>query len=395
MATTTLLRGGRIAGATTTDLLIRDGLFAEVGPDLSAPPDSETLELDGRLVLPGLVDAHCHLDKTLFGGPWVPHPAGDSLADRIRTERSRRAEYGVPDVVRIVALLETMVAAGTTYVRSHTDVAPELGMRGVEAVREATARLDGRVTVQHVAFPQYGVLGEPHTADLLDRALASGVEVVGGIDPAGLDGDPVGHLEVVFGLAAKHGAQVDLHLHDGGSLGRWELGLVCDFTDRFGMAGRVAVSHAYALGEAQHGEQQRLAERLAASGVAIVTAAVYDFPVAPVRVLRAAGVVVACGHDGIRDLWGPYGTGDMLDRAHHLAYRNTFRKDDDIALALDAATAGAAAALGLASYGLVVGAGADLVAVRADSAAEAVVTRPERDLVMKGGRVVAQAGVIV
>lgn len=395
MTRTVLVRGGRTAGGTTTDLLVRGGVFAEIGPNLAAPAASEIVELDGCLVLPGLVDAHCHLDKTLFGGPWVPHPAADSLADRIRSERSRRTEYGVPDVVRIVALLETMVAAGTTYVRSHIDIAPELGMGGVEAVREATARLDGRVTVQHVAFPQYGVLGEPGTAELLERALAEGVEVVGGIDPAGMDGDPVRHLEVVFDLAAKHGAWVDLHLHDGGSLGTWELGLVCDFTDRYGMAGRVAVSHAYALGEAPHDEQQRLAERLAASGVAIVTAAVYDFPVAPVRVLRDAGVVVACGHDGIRDLWGPYGTGDMLDRAQHLAYRNTFRRDDDIALALEAATSGAAAALGLASYGLVVGASADLVAVRAGSAAEAVVTRPERDLVMKGGRVVAQRGEIV
>jgi cytosine/creatinine deaminase len=197
----------------------------------------------------------------------------------------------------------------------------------------------------------------------MDQALAEGVEVVGGIDPAGMDGDPVRHLDVVFDLAVRHRASVDLHLHDEGSLGTWELELICDYTERCGMAGRVAVSHAYGLGEASPAEQDRLAQRLAGAGVSITTAAVYSFPVAPLRRLRATGVNVACGHDGIRDLWGPYGTGDMLDRAMHLAYRSTLRRDDDIALALEAATHGGAATLGLTSYGLSVGAPADLVVV--------------------------------
>ena len=71
--------------------------------------------------------------------------------------------------------------------------------------------------------------------------------MIGGIDPAGMDRDPVRHLDVVFGLAERHGAGVDIHLHDGGSLGAWELGLICGaHRDASGCGGRVAVSHAYA-----------------------------------------------------------------------------------------------------------------------------------------------------
>jgi cytosine deaminase len=377
------------------DILVRAGTFAEIGTDLAAPPGADIVDLGGQLILPGLVDAHCHLDKTLYGGPWVPHLARDSLGDRIRTERAKRLELGVPNVDRITALLETMVTGGTAYVRSHIDIAPELGLTGVAAVREASARLGDRVTVELVAFPQYGILREPGTAELMDQALAEGVDVVGGIDPAGMDGDPVRHLEVVFDLAARHDVCVDLHLHDEGSLGIWELELICDFTERYGRTGRVAVSHAYGLGEASPVEQDRLAERLAETGVSITTAAVYSFAVAPVRRLRAAGVIVACGHDGIRDLWGPYGTGDMLDRAMHLAYRSAFRRDEDIALALEAATYGGATTIGLTDYGLRVGASADLVVVSAETAAAAVVTRPVRGLVMTGGRIVARGGALV
>ncbi|HYJ66460.1 MAG TPA: amidohydrolase [Nocardioidaceae bacterium] len=395
---TLLLRGGRPWGHDApTDVFVQDGVIRSIGPS----DDAADVEVDaaGRLILPGLVDAHCHLDKTLFGGPWVPHPASDALADRIATERRLRSELGIPDVERITDLLTAMVAGGTTSTRSHVDVAPELGLTGVEAVREAIGRIGGRIDVQLVAFPQYGILSAPRTAELMETALADGVEGVGGIDPAGMDGDPARHLDIVFDLAERHGAMVDIHLHDGGSLGVWELELICERTSALGLHGRVAVSHAYALGQATPAEQDRVAERIAGAGVTITTAAVYDFPVAPVKRLRAAGANVACGHDGIRDLWGPYGSGDMLDRTMHLAYRNTFRRDDDIELALEAATHGGAVAIGRRPYGetrdpIAVGDPADLVVVPASTPAEAVVARPTRDLVVKGGRVVARDGVL-
>ena len=390
-----LLRSCRLWGRDDpADVLVRDGAIAAIGPRVDAP-DADAVDLAGRLVLPGLVEAHCHLDKTLWGGPWVPHSAGDALADRIANDRRRRRELGIPNPDNIAALLEHMVAAGTTYVRSHTDVDPEVGLDGVDAVRSAVARLDGRVHVEQVAFPQHGLLTNPGTAELLEEALRKGVETVGGIDPAGVDRDPVRHLDVLFDLAARYGAGIDVHLHDPGELGAWELELIVERTRDTGLAGRVTVSHAYGFSQLDAVHQDRLIERLAEAGVTLVTAAVYSFPVPPIKRLRAAGVNVACGHDGICDLWGPYGSGDMLERAMHLAYRSTFRRDEDIELALVAATYGGARALGIQGYGLEVGAVADLVVVAARTPAEAVVTRPPRDLVLKAGRPVARAGQLV
>jgi cytosine deaminase len=264
----------------------------------------------------------------------------------------------------------------------------------VEAVRTAAERLAGRVTVEQVAFPQHGVLTNPGTAELLEEALRSGVPCVGGIDPAGMDRDPLGQLGVILGLAERHACRVDIHLHDPGSLGVWELELIADRTRRHGLGGRVAVSHAYGFSEAGAGVQDRVIEQLAGAGVSLVTAAVYSFPVPPIKRLRAAGVDVACGHDGIRDLWGPYGSGAMLERAMHVAYRSTFRRDEDIEIALEAATYGGAAVLGIGSYGLKAGDRADLVLVDAGAPAEAVVTHPTPAAVLKGGRVVARDGVL-
>ncbi|MDQ7810243.1 amidohydrolase [Amycolatopsis sp. A133] len=400
-----LLRDGRPWGTGgRADILVSDGVVAGLGPGLDAG-DAEVVDLGGRLVLPGLVEAHCHLDKTLYGGPWRPHSAGPALADRIADERVRRAELGLPDPARVSALLEAMAAAGTTHVRTHTDVysgipgvrtagapvgAAGTGLTGVEVVRDVAARLAGRITVEQVAFPQSGILTNPGTAALLEEAIKLGVSAVGGIDPAGMDRDPVRHLDVVFGLAERHGVRIDLHLHDPGSLGVFELELITERTRAAGLAGRVTVSHAYALGQADAATQDRLAAGLAEAGITITTAAVFDFPVPPVKKLREAGVNVACGHDDIRDLWSPYGSGDLLERAMHLAYRSTFRRDEDIELALEAVTYGGARALGLAGYGLTEGAPADLVVVDAETPAHAVVTRPPRDLVVKAGHIVSR-----
>ncbi|NUP66602.1 MAG: cytosine deaminase, partial [Nonomuraea sp.] len=126
--TDVLLRGGRLWGlASPADLLVRDGRIHRVGHGLDAP-GALVADVSGQLVLPGLVEAHCHLDKTLFGGPWVPHSAGDSLAGRIGNDLGRRAELGVPSAERAGALLARMSAAGTTHVRTHTDIDPQVGL---------------------------------------------------------------------------------------------------------------------------------------------------------------------------------------------------------------------------------------------------------------------------
>nr|MDT0656438.1 dihydroorotase [Micromonospora sp. DSM 115978] len=57
---TYLIRGARILGADPTDLLIHDGVVAEVGTKLT-PARARIVEADGLVALPGLVDLHTHL----------------------------------------------------------------------------------------------------------------------------------------------------------------------------------------------------------------------------------------------------------------------------------------------------------------------------------------------
>lgn len=386
-----LVRSVRPAGGALTDVLVDGGRIAALGP-ASAPRDVEVIDGAGALLLPGLVDAHCHVDKTLWGRPWVPHSAGPTLASKIGNERRRRDEFGLPSADNATALIATMVAAGTSYIRTHTDVDPDRGLAGIDAVNEAAERHRHRVTVEQVAFPQAGLLTRPGTLELLEKAAAAGVANIGGIDPAGYDRDPCAHLDAIFDIAARHGCGIDIHLHDEGTLGAWQFELIIERTKRYGLPGRVTISHAFGICGLDPDWQQRLIDGLAEQDISLATAAVFDAPVPPLRELHAAGANLACGHDGIRDLWSPYGTGDMLDRAMQVAYRSEFRTDPDIELALHAATHGGAHALRVPEYGLQPGCHADFFLVDAPTPAAAVVTHPPRSLVVKRGRVVARDG---
>ena len=222
-----------------------------------------------------------------------------------------------------------------------------------------------------------------------------GADLVGGIDPANFDRDVERHLDVVFGIAQKRGVDVDIHLHDAGTLGAFEIEQIAARTRALGMAGHVAISHAYALGDITADTVKRVAEVLAKSGVAIMTNAPGSRPFPPVALLRDAGVTVFSGNDNIRDSWWPYGDGDMLGRATTIGYRSGFYTDDELKIAFDVVTEAGARALRLEGYGLRVGSKADFVTLEAEHVPEAVVAVPGGRSVYKNGKLVALNGEVV
>lgn len=384
-----------LGGAAATVTVSGDRIAAVVTG--AAPSDGAPVE-DGQglLLLPGFVEGHTHLDKTTFHQPdWLVNEVGPRIVDKIDTEREWRARTGHDAGAASLAMARAFLAAGTTRIRSHVDVDTLAGTRHVERVLETRAAMDGLQEIQIVAFPQSGILGRQGTEAALDAALSLGADIVGGLDPCAIERDPVKHLDIVFGLAEKHGKPVDIHLHEPGSMGAFSLELILERTCALGMEGKVVVSHAFCLGDIAERERDGLLAQMAQLGVAIATTAPASRPVPLVAPCRAAGVTIFGGNDGIRDTWTPYGSPDMLERAMLVGLRNNFRRDDEIALAFDCVSGAGAKGCGFADYGLAPGSRADLVLVDARSLAEAVVARPVRRLVVSGGRVAARDGALV
>ena len=362
----------RLIDGARVDLTIAAGRIAAITPHAGGRGDTH---LAGALLLPGLIEGHVHLDKTLMGLPWRPHAAAPNVQGRIEHERENRASLG-PVQPRARALLARMIANGTTALRTHTDIDDACGLANFHAVLEVATEFRAILPIEIVAFPQSGIVTRPGVAGLLDAALREGADLVGGLDPATIDGDASGHLDIVFALAARHGKGIDIHLHDRDPGGNAQLRDIAARSHAAGMHGRVTVSHAFSLGTDDADDFSRTADALAHGGVAILTSAPGPIAMPPVKPLRARGVTIFGGNDNIRDLWSPWGNGDMLERAWMIAQRQGFRSDEDLAIAFDVCTAAGARMLGLPEHGIHVGARADFVAVPAETLAEAIAERP-------------------
>ena len=390
-------------GRGLVDIVIRRGRIAGIEPSVAAAPEREAnqppgvvnlIDATGCLALPGLVDAHAHLDKTLWGTPWRPHSAGPSLRDRIDDERRVLGELGLSPELQSARVLRRMVACGTTHVRSHVDVGPEVGLTNLHGLQAMREQHHDVIDIEIVAFPQTGVAIAPGTLELLEDAVRDGAEAIGGLDPIGVDGDPKAQLDGIFAIAARHGCGIDIHLHDRGEAGAVTIEMIAERSAALGLAGRVAISHAFCLGTLEPARLGAIVRLLVDQDIAVMThAPAGGMPFPPVRLLHEHGVRLFTGSDGVRDCWSPLNNGDMLERAYLIAYCSGFRDDAGIALALHMATHGGAQVMGCSDYGLQVGATADLVLVEAESAAEAVVFHPPRRWVLKAGRIVARDGV--
>ncbi|MEV4144626.1 amidohydrolase family protein [Amycolatopsis sp. NPDC049691] len=383
-------------GGERSDVELSGDRIAAVRPHSPGAP--ATLDGRGRLLFPAFSDVHVHLDSTRIGLPFRPHTGGPGVVAMMTNDRENWRSAEVPLPERVAGTLERMIAHGTTRVRSYAQVDVDCRLEKLDAVLAAREKFAAQAEVQVMAFAQAGILREPGTLELLDAAMRAGATVIGGIDPCTLDRDPKGHLDAVFGLAEKHQAEVDIHLHEPGHLGLFSTDLVIERVRALDMRGKVTMSHAYDLGSISESVSRRVIDDFAALDIAMTTVAPSAAGQLSLLDLVAAGVRVGLGEDGQRDYWSPYGNCDLLDRTWQLAFTRGFRRDADIELALAVATMGGASIMShdvprLAGVsdrpGLAVGDRADLVLVDGETPTSAVMDRGKDRTVVHNGIVVA------
>lgn len=375
------------------DWLLEQGKIVARAATLPAPTADCTV-IDGRgfQLFPGLVDGHAHIDKSVWGRDWYHNDVPRDLTAIIANERDYRRNQQ-PDIqLQSERIVRECISHGTAFIRSHIDIDNECGLNNLAGVLATKETLRGQVDIETVAFPQSGILRSPGTEALLEKALQMGADLIGGLDPCSYEKDPVKHLDIIFRLATKYGKGVDIHLHELGELGAFSTELIINRTREYGLAGKVTISHAFCLGMVDADAQKRFADQLAELDIAIATTAPTNVAVPPFDLLRAAGVRVCAGNDGVRDTWNPYGNGDMLQRAMLMGLRYRWRKDSEILKAAQTVTEGGAEVMRLENYGLNVGCRADMVLVPARAMAEAIACPPSGRTVIKQGVVIARNG---
>ena len=391
-----LLRACRVPDhAEPVDLAIAGGLIRGVGP--TSEPARETIDVGGRLVTPGLVEAHIHLDKALLSDR-MSGPV-ESAAQAIRLTGLAKREFTADDIgARARRVLDLAVAAGTTAMRAHVEVDPIVGLMGMEAMLTLKREYAPAVDLQLCAFAQEGILRSPGTEALLRRALAMDADLVGGCPYN--DTDARRHIEIVFALAAEFGVDADFHVDFSDEPEHLHVREIIRQTIRAGWQGRVAVGHLTELAALPAPEQSALIAELAAARIGVISLPLTDLylmgrrdernarrGLTPIRKLLEAGVPVALASNNIRNAFTPIGTADPAHLAFvgavaaHMGTRDLMR---DLVATI---TSYPARILNLRDYGLAAGCRADLVVWDCERPEEIVMALPVRRFVVKAGRV--------
>jgi cytosine/creatinine deaminase len=390
-------------GERLVDIGIEDGRFARIAPDLDADA-AQTIEADGRLATPPLVDCHLHLDASLTAGKPRYNRSG-TLIEGIQVWGELKEALTPDDVFeRAREIVRWSAAQGTLYIRAHADVSAknEAPLRGLLRLREEMADL---ATIQVTAFPQDGVYSHPANEELLENALRLGVDCVGGI-PHYEPTMELGHREVhrVFELAKQYGRRIDVHCDETDDPSSRFLEVMADNAVQHGLGGRVTASHCTAMGSYEPYYSSKLRGFLKRAGINIVVnpyansliqGRLDPYPkrrgFAQLKELLAEGVNVSLGNDVIVDPWYLLGKADLVDAAS-LALHFTYMSGlDEIPQMLECATTRGARTLGIEDeYGIEEGKPADLVIFDAPSPLEVMRLKPVRRWVIRRGRVLAE-----
>lgn len=366
-------------------LCIEDGIIKEIAEDVPENAE-EVIDAKGYLAVPSLVDNHIHLDKGHYGGKWKAVVPMNNVAERIVEEQGFLKDFLLETPKKAQALIDLITSNGATFLRVHVNVDPTIELDNLNIIKEVLENNKHKLDYEIVVFPQHGTLTTEYKG-LLTKALKDDkVTVIGALDPATIDYDIEKSLKTTFDLAKKYNKEIDIHLHDRGTLGIYEINRIIDYIVSSNLQGKVQISHGLALGDISNNELDTIAKRLKEAKITINTTAPIDTKALSIPILQSHGISVNVVNDNINDHWSPFGTGDLIQRVSRAA--EIFSMCDEVSLS---------EALGLVTNGITpldkegkqvwpkVGDKANILFVKAESSAHLVArVCPERVILFKG-----------
>jgi cytosine/creatinine deaminase len=392
-----VLRQARIAGAedTPVDIGVRDGRIAALAPHIDT--DAPVMPLDGRLVLPGFVDTHIHLDKSCIMDRCRCELG--TLQEAIVTVADAKRAFTEDDVYgRARRTLERAIVQGTTRMRTHVEVDPRIGLKSFNAIRRLKRDYAWAIDLEICVFPQEGLLNDPGTEDLLVAACDLGADLVGGCPYT--DTDPHGQIDRIFALAGRYDLDIDFHLDFDVDPSWMHLDEVCRQTEAHRCGGRVAVGHVTKLSAVAPDRLTAIARRLADVGVAVTVLPAtdlflmgrqysHDVPrgVAPAHLLARHGVTCSLATNNVLNPFTPFGDCSLIRIANLYANIAQAGTPSELAACFDLVSKMPARLMNLDSYGVAIGNPADIVVLDCASRSAAVAELAQPTLGLKGGRV--------
>jgi cytosine deaminase len=383
-------------GIMSVDIACAGGRIAEIGHVLGGSESAEIVDGEGCLAVPGLVETHIHLDKSCILERCRLEQG--TLAEAIEQASAAKRDFTVEDIfARGARTLEKCILQGTTRMRTHVEVDPVIGLKGLEAVKALRERYGWAIDVEVCVFPQEGLFNNPGTEHLMVAALNDGATVIGGCPYT--DSDPMGQIDRVFELARDYDVDIDFHLDFDLSPDGMTVGRVCENAEGFGWGGRVAIGHVSKLSALPAEALATVSQRLSDAGVALTILPSTDLflmggdvdhnvprGVAPIHRVETAGVCCSLSTNNVLNPFTPFGDGSLVRMANLYANIAQLATPTAHRRCLDYVTHRAARLMRLGDYGFEVGKPADLVLLDCTSPEQAVGELAQPLAGFKGGR---------
>ena len=391
-----ILRQARIVGYgdALLDIGVKDGRIAAIESHIAI--DAAQEQLDGRLVIPGFVDTHIHLDKSCILDRCRSQHG--TLDEAIAEVAAAKRVFTEDDVyTRGSRTLEKAIVQGTTRMRTHVEVDPRVGLRSFHAIRRLKANYAWAIDLEICVFPQEGLTNDLGTEELLVHACEEGADLIGGCPYT--DTAPKDQIARIFAIARRFDLDIDFHLDFDLDPSWMHLHEVCHQTERHRWGGRVAVGHVTKLSAIDGEALTAVAHRLADTGVAVTVLPATDLflmgrnhnhsiprGVAPAHQLVQHGVTCSLATNNVLNPFTPFGDCSLIRMANLYANVAGLGRAEDFADCLSMVSTMAAKLMNLRDYGIVAGGTADLLVLDCSSAAAAVTELSQPLFALKKGR---------
>ncbi len=402
------------------DLVIKDGYVAEIiaheglrkverlfSFSLKDHQESESeWDAQGRILLPGMVDAHMHLDKShsLFV---APNKSGTLLeAIQSYTQASERfTDENVKERMRKTAL--TAMAHGTTTIRTHIDFSTKMSedttFRGVRMALELKEELAPYLDLQvYPMLPYYPY--EDQDRKKIERMLTMGVDGIGGAPH--ISERPLECVDEIFAYATKYQLPIDLHTDESDDPTVDTVLYIAEKTMEANYQGKVVVDHLCSLAAMDHAKAEVVIMKMKEAQLGAITLPAANLylqgredrgvvrrGITRVRELHEAGVPIATASDNVCDPFHPFGRGDLLQIAQLTGYTAHMGGNKDLTTLLEMITEVPARLVGKQEKGISVNQKADFVLFNATSVETLFAELSQARAVFAEGRWVAMTSV--
>lgn len=380
-----LIKEAKLNGRLT-DIGITDGHISCVLENIEEAALS-VINAKGRIVVPGFIDCHMHLDKVLLNEESVYVDGTGVEKGALTFERKKM--FTVENITeRAELIIKRAISAGTLAIRTNVDVDASVGLKGIEALIQLREKYRGIITLQVVAFAQEGVFFDHETQVLLEQAIQMGADMIGGHSTAKGEGEK--HIDFILNLAQKYNIEADFHLDESGNRNHYLLPYLAKRMNELGLVGRVNAIHCCTLSSLNQDELEEALSLIETSQLKITVAptAISTRNLAPVKRLIEKNITVGLGSDNIRDFFNPLGSGDIKQAALLLSYVQRFFSEDEVNQVWSMVTDSGASLLGLPNFKIEKNNVANLTILDAYSPKEVIAYTSPAVVIIRSGKLI-------